>query len=253
VLSLRNNTNNYADAYLSSFIYSFSSRVENFSPVAICDMPKLKILEDLAYNTPIADVKEVLNRTVEEMAIHNYSFNLEAFYKKIFLSGNIKRLDYTAELLRHLCFSGKKIVLITSHNFIEPMIEAWKNLNDKIKPLESFYAQGDYKNVYFPDFVEKLVILDLLTGSFIQEHFIKHNTFPYPPKPYETWKEFYPSIFQIWTYHHNHYSHMLNDIPFNQDIYNTYLEKFNLGFENEVDEALEEKELKEELISELNK
>lgn len=252
-LNIRKNSNVYADAYLSSFIYSFNSRVENFSPIAICDMPRLKILEELAYNTSIDEAKEVFNKIVEQMTIHNYSFNLEAFYEKIFLSEKVKRLDYTAELIRHMCFSNKKIVLITNHNFIDPMVAAWKNLSDKIKPLESFYTKGDYKNVYFPDFIEKLVILDLLTGSFIQEHFIKHQTFPYPPKPYDSWKEFYPSIMQIWSFHYIQYSQIINDLDFNQEIYNSFLEKFNLGFEDEVDEAQEEKESKEDFLSELNK
>lgn len=247
-LNFRNQENNYADAYLTPFIYSFNTRFDQFCPIAICDMPHLRLLEDIVFSTPLDDLKNIIMKVKEELYLHNYSFSMEAFYKNIFLTGNVRRTDYSMELLRQLCFSSKRILFVGNFNYSDSFIESWKNLDSKIKNLDSFYNENT-NEMNFIDYIEKLVIIDTLTGSFIHNSFIKCNTFPYQIRKIPTWLELWPSLINVWIHYYDHYNKIVSELPFSIDMFNQHLEKFNLGFENEIDMEAEQKKIKEDLLN----
>jgi hypothetical protein len=222
-------------------------------------MPLLKQIEDIVYSNHIDTLKEILNRCMDELNIKNYGFSMESFYPEVFLRQSnkdlkgLKRLDYVAEAVRHMCYSSKKVVLIIPYQFMDSMIDSWKNLSPSIQNLTSFYRENK-EEIYFIDYIEKIVIVDILYGSFIFNNFIKHNTFPYPPrKDVDSFWSGWPGVITAYIYYYNHYTSLLSQIPYDDDKYNAYIKKFNLGDDDEVDSLIEESEIKQSIIDEINR
>lgn len=242
----------YADAYLTPFSYSYNSKFDKYCPIVIADYPNLLKLEDLAYNLDLQDVKTMFKRYIEELENENFSFNYELVMKDKLLN---HRLNYTCEVLKQCCHSSKKIAFVTNHQYIEPLIESWKKLKPEINNFNSFY-KDNIRDLNFVDFMEKLVILDILEGSFINSNFIVHQTFPYGCRRNPSWETGFMNLFQIWNNYYKHYSEMITNVPFKIDKYNKYLSEFNILTDNREEaesQDLYEEQIKKQFHEEINK
>jgi len=180
------------------------------------------------------------------MSNENYSFSYEQFNEKIFLK---HRMDYTAEVLRQSCYSSKKIVLIINHDYVDSLLSSWKNLGSKLKSFDDFYRENE-EELEFVDYIEKLVIIDLLNGSFINNNFIKFKRFPFTVKNSTSWKNGLLSFYMVWKNYHDNYTDLFRQIPFKSENFEKYLMKFNLGEIEEVDMEQQRENIKRELEEE---
>lgn len=233
----------FADTHLTPFMHSFKSRTDVFSPIMLSDYPLIKHLEDVIHMESMDKLKEIFRRQMDELERKNYFFSFEEMSPNIFL----KRLNYTAELVRQSCYSSKRVVLIMNYHYVDTFIEYWKDLSPSVNSLSQLYRKND-EQVSLPDFIEKLVLIDLLYGGFIHDNFIKYNSFPYPCKNQLTWKAGWPNIFDLWTHYHTHYTELVRNIPFNKDKYNEFISKFNVGIDK-LEFSLSEKDMKNDVLS----
>ncbi len=212
----------------------------------ISDYPILRHIEDILHTAKLDDLKKTFKKYIDEMSNENYSFSYEQFNEKIFLK---HRMDYTAENLRQSCYSSKKIVFIINHDYVDSLLSSWKNLESKLKSFYDFYREND-EELEFVDYMEKLVIIDLLNGSFINNNFIKFKRFPFTIKNSPSWKNGLLSFYMVWKNYHDHYSDLFRQIPFKTENFEKYLKKFNVGEIEEVDMEQERENLKRELEEE---
>jgi hypothetical protein len=63
------------------------------------------------------------------------------------------------------------------------------------------FKADNQKEVLFIEFIEKLVILDLILSPLIQNYFIKYQSFPYSCRNTVGGKENLSKVFLVW----NHY------------------------------------------------
>ena len=226
-ISIKPHENTYADTHLTPFIHSFHTRLDDFCPIYLCDYPLIKQYEDIIHNTSLDMLKNVFKRYADEILNKNYFFSHEEFFSNTFLDG---RLKYTAELTRQACYSAENICLIMDYHYIDNMMEQWKNLDQKVQSLKSLYRPND-EQIYFVDFMEKLVILDIMNGSFIFNNFIKYENFPFQKKVLPTWHEGFQNVFAVWEHYHGHYSALVSKIPFSDKKYQEFIDKFNVGLD----------------------
>lgn len=201
----------------------------------------------MLHTTKLDDLKKIFKKYFDEMSRENFSFSLEQFYKETFLNN---RMNYTAEVLRQACYSSKKIVLVINHEYVDSLMDSWKNIEPKLKSFYDFYREND-EDISLVDYLEKLVIIDLLTGSFINDNFIKFNKFPFTVKTSQSWTNGLPSFFMVWKNYHDNYSNLFKQIPFEIQNFEKYLKKYNVGNIEEVDKAKEREDFIEELRNEI--
>jgi len=198
------------------------------------------------HTSNLEDLKRVFKQYLHQMTNENFSFSLEHFRQDIFLSN---RMNYTAEVLRQACHSSKNIVLVINHDYVDSLVNSWKNLEPKLKSFYDFYREND-EDIIFVDYMEKLVIVDLLTGSFINDNFIIYQKLPFNVKTSSTWKSGLPSLFMLWKNFHDRYSSLFKQIPFKMENFEKHLKKFNVGVIEEVDKEKERENLRRELSEE---
>ena len=84
------------------------------------------------------------------------------------------------------------------------MLKINKNYNASVDPL---------KQETFIEFVEKLVILDLITRSwplnFLEENFLKIGRFPYDPRGFLGYETALLNVVTFWNHYRKKYSRLL--------------------------------------------
>ncbi len=140
----------------------------------MADYPQLYYYLEIINTVKIDDLKEVFKIYCKELEKCNFYFNYEILEKNCnFLD---KRLNYNIEVIRQMCYSSKKVCMVVNYQHIDKLVLCWKKLSNEIKSLESFYIDMDKnKDIYFLDFIEKLVILDILNGGYINDNFIVYK------------------------------------------------------------------------------
>jgi hypothetical protein len=235
---------------LTPLIYSLNSRHDNYCPIIVTDYPFLKSIENIIHKITLEELKAILASYIHNMKERNYSFSYEVAAEQFLLD---HRLQYTAELLRQTCYSSKRVLLVVNHNYVDNLVTQWKNLDPKIVGINSFYEDYDKIEMKFIDYIEKLVIIDVLTGSFIKNNFIKNSTFPFRVKKDESWKVGTLNLFMLYNSMHQKYMGLFKNIPFKIQYYEEHLKKFILGINNEVDIDLEKDKYTKEIYEELMK
>ena len=79
--------------------------------------------------------------------------------------------------MRQACYSSKKMVVIAEFDYIDQILENWKGLSKEITPLENYYkVKKEGKDIItYVDYLEKLVLIDLMLDGFIHDNFIKYK------------------------------------------------------------------------------
>jgi hypothetical protein len=237
----------FADALLTPMIYSHGTRENNFCPIIISDYPKIKLLEDIASRIKMNDLKKIFKNHLQEIEKNNFLYSHELALPEVFLKN---RLQYSAEVLRQACYSGKKIVKVMNYEYVEPFVEEWKNIGEKIKPLNKFYFENN-EDIIFIDFIEKLAMLDVLYGGFFQNNFFSLNSCPIMCRDTTMFSTGWDSVFELWTHYYNHYHGLLNKNPINMKRYEEYLLSFNVGSEEFLEKENTEEHMREKLFEKL--
>jgi len=94
------------------------------------------------------------------------------------------KISYLAEIARQMTFSSKRVVFVIDYKYHEHFIETWKKIDKQISPLDKFYkgtirdnsSQNNQKpHTDFVDFIENLIMIDLLEDSFVFDNFVEHR------------------------------------------------------------------------------
>ncbi len=153
----------FCDNMLTPFVYSYYSKTDVYCPVVIADYPMLHYYMNIVQNNKIDNLREAFKVYLNELQDNNFYYNYEIVEKHCnFLE---KRLSYSIEVIRQMCYSAKRLCFIVNYQHMEKIGAQWKKLSSEIKPLNTFYEdEAKHIDIYFVDFVEKLVILDILNG-----------------------------------------------------------------------------------------
>ena len=161
-----------ADAILTPLLHSYYTRLDTFCPSVICDYPKLKYMDRTAKRISSSEMKNVFKIYLDSIENNNFFFDYKLLNYEIFLK---EKMSYMTEMLRQMTFSNKKIVFVIDYKYHEHFIETWKKLENKIQPLNDFYKElnNDQKEPQeFVEYIENLIMLDLLEDGFIFENFV---------------------------------------------------------------------------------
>jgi hypothetical protein len=163
-----------ADAFLTPLLHSYFTRLDSYCPTVICDYPKLQYLDRVAKKISSTEMKNIFRIYLDSISNNNFFFDYKLLNYEIFLK---EKLSYMVEILRQMTFSNKKIVFVMDYKYQEHFIEHWRKLENKINPLENFYKDIDIDNKNknpqeFVDYIENLILLDLLEDGFIFENFV---------------------------------------------------------------------------------
>ena len=121
-----------------------------------------------------------------------------------------------SEVLRQLAHSYQRTVAIVDHDHLEALEECWTALPEKLSTLSSLlhvprnwngnvslngkldkFLQQDS----FLEFIEKLVILELLQEPFLHDNFVSKNSFPFSHEGFIGHETALLNVFTFW----NHY------------------------------------------------
>jgi len=124
---------------------------------------------------PLPEMKNIFKTYLDSIYSNNFFFDYKLMNYEVFLKDKI---NYLAEILRQMTFSSKKIVFVIDYKYHEHFIETWRKLDKHISPLDKFYnlmPEKSIKPTDFVDFIENLIMLDLLEDSFVFDNFVEHN------------------------------------------------------------------------------
>jgi hypothetical protein len=164
----------FSDNMLTPFVYSYYTKNDKYCPVVIADYPMLQYYLHIIHNNNLDKMREAFKVYLNELKDNNFYYNYEIVEKHCnFLN---TRLGYSVEVIRQMCYSAKRICVVINYQHIEKIGTYWKKIGKEIKPLNSFYNDVEKnKDVYFVDFIEKMVILDILNGGFVNDNFVEHK------------------------------------------------------------------------------
>ena len=261
----------FGDAFLTTFLHSYHSKANKFCPIYVCDYPILRQIENIVNTVKLDQLKEYFNLFISELGKQHYDFHPEFLGYKYFLDN---RLRYTLETVRQACYSNKKLCLVTSYKYVDKIMDNWRHLNVKGKNLTDFYprlvkkdtdilSKGIVKNspeedkysqtftidpdeMSYIDFIEKTVITDFFFQNFINDNFIRHQSFPYSGKHTSAWMSGFCNLFSLWTHYMKTYREKIDEYGIHDKEYHKYFNQFNYNEENYIEEEEKEENLDEE-------
>lgn len=227
-------------------------------------------MENIVNTVSLQQLKEYFEIYTKELGKQHYDFHPEFLGYKYFLDN---RLRYTLELLRQACFSNKKICFVTNYKYVDKIINNWRHLDVKGKNLKDFYprvknpdtellSKGILKNsleehlysekfsvqpddMSYIDFIEKTVITDFFFENFINDNFIKHQSFPFSGRHTSAWVSGFCNLFSLWDHYLKMYKERIDEFGIHNKNYLDYLNQFN-HIDFEYSEGEDQKENMEE-------
>jgi len=166
-------TNISGDAIFTPILYSYFTRLDNYCPVYVCDFPKLLQIKNSSMKISLGEMKNIFKTYLDSIYNNNFFFDYRLMNYEIFLKDKI---SYLAETARQMTFSSKKSVFLIDYKYFDHFIETWRKVDKKIIPLHNFYIDKNKENkkhIDFVDFIENLIMIDLLEDSFVFENFVK--------------------------------------------------------------------------------
>ncbi len=173
-------TNISADSMFTPILHSYYTRLDSYCPVFICDYPKLLHIKNSAEKIRLVEMKNIFKTYLDSVINNNFSFDYKQMNYEVFLEDKI---SYLAEIARQMTFSSKRVVFVIDYKYHEHFIETWKKIDKQISPLDKFYkgtirdnsSQNNQKpHTDFVDFIENLIMIDLLEDSFVFDNFISN-------------------------------------------------------------------------------
>lgn len=98
----------------------------------------------------------------------------------------------------------------------------------KAKPTDPILQES------FLEFVEKLVILDVLIEPYLYENFIQYESFPYDPEGYLGNETAMLNVFTFWKHYQARYVTQLREAGIIEEEYNEWLVKDGQVLMNDV-------------------
>ena len=83
------------------------------------------------------------------------------------------------EVLKHSSHLGKKVVCIVNNGLVDLIVDKWKESQMDLKTLKSQITLPTNNDPTFIEYIENLVLLDLIMDDFIDSNFVKLKSFPY--------------------------------------------------------------------------
>lgn len=126
-------------------------------------------------NISLPEMKNIFRTYLDSVYNNNFYFDYKLMNYEVFLKDKI---NYLAEVTRQMTYSSKKIVFVIDYKYHEHFIETWRKIDKQISPLDKFYNLNPDKNkkpTDFVDFIENLIMIDLLEDSFVADNFVNHK------------------------------------------------------------------------------
>ena len=114
---------------------------------------------------------------------------------------------------------------------MHPLEEEWKALKKELRPLESFFKMPlqDRSNPAsqdtFLEFVEKQVILDLVSEPFISNNFIAYKSFPFNPEGFLGEETAMLNVFTFWDHYVGKYQKKIKKLAVLEQEYDKFIEE----------------------------
>jgi hypothetical protein len=225
-------------------------------------------MENIANTAKIDQIKNYFNIYIDELGKQHFDYHPEFLGYKHFLEN---RLKYTVESVRQACSTNKKICLVTNYRYVDKILENWKKLDTKIKPLKDFYPKIrtidnpnlkdfvkrtfeddlysdnfliDSDTMTYVDFIEKLVLIDYFFENFINDNFVKYQSFPYSGKHTHAWMSGFCNLFNMWPHYNKTCREKLNQNFLIDKDYSDHLNQFNyIDTSDDEEEGEDEEEL----------
>jgi len=131
---------------------------------------------------------------------------------------------------------------------LESLINVSKNWNGNRFDSESKDDKKVLQQETFLEYVEKLAILDVLFEPFIQDHFVKHKSFPFTEKGFLGHETAVLNVFTFWNHYRNKYAKELAHLVVPADKMEEYQQEMGLRFD---DDALSTEEDEEDIAEQL--
>jgi hypothetical protein len=216
------------DSLMTVLNYSNSTRTDtNYCPVVVSDMPVLKYYLTILKRTKLQTLKDTFKNYLNQLSLGNFYYNFEMIQTEDFdiLESRIK---YSIEILKQLSHSSKRVVFVANYQHCNSIVKHWKAMEREVKQLDDFFVkEEDFGEIHFIDFIEKIVIVDILNNSFINDNFIQYESFPFRSVNNPSWQVAYANVFQLWKHYYTHYSGLLSNQQVSLDKYKDYINQFN--------------------------
>ena len=83
------------------------------------------------------------------------------------------------EVLKHSSHLGKKVVFVVNNGLIDLVVDKWRKSEMELKTLKSQIRLPTQNGPTFIEYIENLVLLDLILDDFIDSNFVKFKSFPF--------------------------------------------------------------------------
>lgn len=176
--------------YVATMAYgmSYNERAANFEPspflqpffnydlkrLVFCDYPILKEREFQASSMKLSELRKLFVQYVDRL----HADQLGRFDPRLLYYGQLLRpkIEYMTGVLKLTSRLNKRTIGICDSQYTEFIAESWR----KSKTTKDTFQYFEYENNGpFIEFIEKLVILDLILEPLLSKYFICYRSFPY--------------------------------------------------------------------------
>ena len=197
------------DCLLNPILYSYNNPEKKINTV-VNDIPILIHRDYVARQASLKDLRDLFDNYVESLEDDSDNFDPALLRPELFIE---PKIDYITEVLRQSCLISQKILAIMDFNHVEFVADKWLTLDKKIKNLSDCIIKpgkgtGD---LTYLEYVEKQVILDLIFDPFVQQNFIKFESFPFSANDTIGAAANKTNIFIIWDHYYRKYAKLINN------------------------------------------
>eukprot|EP01017_Pseudomicrothorax_dubius_P044274 TRINITY_DN7469_c1_g1_i3.p1 TRINITY_DN7469_c1_g1~~TRINITY_DN7469_c1_g1_i3.p1 ORF type:complete len:306 (+),score=37.10 TRINITY_DN7469_c1_g1_i3:511-1428(+) len=205
------------NSFLSPILYSYNNP-ERKTPVFMTSYPTLKFRDSIVRNVTLPKMKKIFDDLIVNLRSKEENFDFRLLYQDIFLQPAI---DYTLEVMKQSCYTGKKILAVVDWSMVDILNEGWQTLNPKIQSLQKFLQDKNegLTDESYLDYVEKHVILDMLMEDYIKEYFIDFGIFPFSGEGIFGREFSAVNTMTVWNYNYNRYLKKMNALEKTTDTF----------------------------------
>jgi hypothetical protein len=170
----------------------------------LTEMPELIYRDQIVRKMSLKDMRDLFEQYNISKDDTENRLDPRFLHPEIFLRPKIK---YMTEVMKQSCISYKRSIAVVDNDLVESIEQEWSDLNPNLQKLKDLLKiPSDSEQSVFIEYIEKHVILELISENFLQRYYVDHGVFPYTGVGTEGYNEgIYDQVLDTWNYYKEQY------------------------------------------------
>ena len=212
------------DCFLTTLVHQYNNLDSNVQLV-IGGYPILAMRDQVVRNYEHDELYAHFQTMLEQFRKNNLTFDPQYLMVDHCIN---PQAEYMAEVLRQSCYSSRRIVAVVDREMVPYIENFWKSLPkqrklvDLYKSIPSFNDETSKTKKPYVEYIQKHTLVDVMFNSFIADHFMKYDYFPFNGIGLFGWENSIVNTKEFWAHYYNKYMAELNALYIDEDDYQKF-------------------------------